>query len=126
MSEFQATVTGTVVTDVTTRTTALGHLVSSFRVAVNPRKFDRATSSWIDQESSYFAVSCWRQMGENAAASLRKGDPVVVTGKLRIRQWEEAGKQGTSVELEASAIGHDLARGVSSFERHRKTTEIAA
>lgn len=126
MSEFIATVTGTVVTDITTRTTPTGHLVTSFRVAVNPRRFDRATNSWIDQESSYFSVSCWRQMGENAAASLKKGDPVLIAGKLRIRQWEEAGKQGTSVELEASAIGHDLARGVSNFERHRKVTDLAA
>jgi len=126
VSEFNATVSGTVVTDVTSRTTSTGQLVASFRMAVNPRRFDRATNAWVDQESSYFQVSCWRQTAENVAISVTKGDPIVVTGKVRVRQWEDAGKSGTSVELEAMAIGHDLARGSATFTRNRRAAEMAA
>ena len=123
MSEFIATVSGTVVTDVTSRTTSTGQLVASFRMAVNPRRFDRTTNAWVDQESSYFQVSCWRQTAENVALSVAKGDPMLVTGKVRVRQWEDGGKSGTSVELEAMVIGHDLARGSATFTRNRRLVE---
>jgi single-strand DNA-binding protein len=54
------------------------------------------------------------------AASLSKGDPVVVHGRVRMRQWtSEDGRSGTAVELEASTAGHDLSRGVSRFTKSR-------
>jgi single-strand DNA-binding protein len=41
----------------------------------------------------------------------------VVSGRLKIRDWDNGERSGTSVEIEAAAIGHDLTFGTSSFER---------
>lgn len=60
-------------------------------------------------------MAAFRQLGENAKASLRTGDSVIVTGRLKIRNWESNGKHGTSVDIEADAIGHDLRWGTTAY-----------
>ncbi|MGH3490232.1 MAG: single-stranded DNA-binding protein [Actinopolymorphaceae bacterium] len=66
-------------------------------------------------------VVCWRALAENVAASLHKGEPVVATGRLRVEPWEkDDGRTGTSVEVEAQVVGHDLSRGTSAFRRTRR------
>ena len=71
------------------------------------RTADRCSSS----------VTCWRDLAGNAVASLRKGDPVVVTGRLSTRTYEKDGQTRSTCELEAVAIGPDLARGTAVFRR---------
>ena len=70
-----------------------------------------------DSASLFLSVSCWRTLAGNAVASLRKGDPVVVTGRLSTRTWEKDGQVRSSCELEAVAVGPDLARGTAVFRR---------
>ena len=62
-------------------------------------------------------VTSWRGAGENVFASLHKGQPVVVYGRCSTRNYEVNEQPRTSYELEATALGHDLFRGVTSFER---------
>ncbi|MGD9606123.1 MAG: single-stranded DNA-binding protein, partial [Leucobacter sp.] len=57
------------------------------------------------------------------AASFRKGERVIVSGRLRVRKWENDEKSGTSVEVEADALGHDLRWGVSRFEKRTGPAE---
>lgn len=111
MRETPVTVVGTLVSDMRPRRVGPdGTLVLNFRVACNERRFDSASESWVDGESLYLSASCWRRLAENAA-SLVKGDPVIVRGKLRTREWTtEQGERRSVVELEATAIGPDLAR----------------
>jgi single-strand DNA-binding protein len=67
----------------------------------------------------YLSVSCWRRLAENAA-SLVKGDPVIVRGKLRTREWTtEQGERRSVVELEADSIGPDLARCAVTVRKQR-------
>ena len=96
------------------------------RVAWNNRYPDRVTGEWRDGRTSFATVNCWRKMAENAAISLRKGQPVVVSGRLQVREYEDKeGKRRIAVDIEADAIGHDLSRGVAHFQRLRPPQEAA-
>jgi single-strand DNA-binding protein len=120
MQDVICTITGNAVTDVRAATTAGGHLRATFRLAATPRRYDQAAGRFVDRDTTWVTVVCWRQLAENVAASLHRGDPVVVVGKLRMREWEEGGVKHTLVEIEAGAVGHDLTRGTSSFSRVRR------
>ena len=101
---------GNVATEIRFNTTPEGIPVASFRLAATERKFDRETSRWVDGEVNWYTVSCWRALAENVANSVQKGDPVFVIGRL----------SGTSVDITADIVGHDLARGTTSFKRSAK------
>jgi single-strand DNA-binding protein len=120
MNEIPVTLVGNVVTDLSARVTPSGSEVASFRFASTARRYDRELGRWVDGSTSYVTVSCWRQLARNVVASVTKGDPLVVTGRLRVRSWERDDKRGVSVEVEASSVGHDLARGVTRFTRPQR------
>lgn len=89
----------------------------TFRLASNERRYHRERAEWIDGPTNWFTVNVFRSLGEHAKESFDIGDRVLVTGRLRVRQWENDGKNGTSVEIDAEALGHDVRWGVSRFER---------
>jgi len=120
VNDSYITLVGNAVTDVKLRATQGGVAFATFRMASNPRRFDRETARWIDGDPIFVTVVCWRAFAENVAESVTQGDPVVVTGRLRIKEWEKDDKRGNSVEIEATAIGHDLARGRAQFTRVRR------
>ena len=124
MNDIITTVIGNAVTDVSLRVTSSGTSVASFRFASNSRRFDKSTNSWIDQEPSYLSITAWSQLAENVALSVHKGQGLVVTGKLKVRQWQDADKSGTNVEIDATAIGHDLNRGTSEFTKVKRVSEF--
>src|SRR5689334_3773773 len=117
MNETITTIVGNVVDTPGRRKLDSGVSVTSFRVASTARRFDRVTNRWVDGESLFLKVTCWRALAENTAASLVKGDPVVVTGRLYTRLYEVADSRRAAYELEATAIGFDLNRGRGKFER---------
>ncbi len=109
------TIVGRVATDPTQAQTGGGVPVTNFRLASTHRRFDAVTQAWTDSGTNWFSVAAFRQLGENAKASLRTGDTVIVTGRLKIRNWESNGKHGTSVDIKADAIGHDLRWGTTAY-----------
>ncbi len=95
--------------------------VASLRLACTPRKFNPRTQTWSDGETQWYTVVCWRALGENVADSLRRGDPVVVHGRLELRKYVNGnGVEVEALEIDAAAVGHDLARGTSRFTRTPK------
>lgn len=94
-----------------------GRVVCNFTIAVNPQRFDQATGEWKDLNPLFLRVNCWQQMARNVAASLTKGDPVVVHGKFLVREYEVAGQSRTSNEIEAISIGPNLQFGQCRFDR---------
>lgn len=121
------TVVGRVATDPTQGQTRSGAPVTNFRLASTHRRFDDAAQQWVDGATNWYSVAAFRQLGEHAKASLRTGDSVIVTGRLRIRSWEANGKQGTSVDIDADAIGHDLRWGTTAYlPRTRANSATAA
>lgn len=111
------TVVGTIATEPRTHTTQSGITLCSFRVASGERRFDREKKIWVDGETNWFTVTAFRGLALNAHDSFHKGDRVIVNGRLRIRSWERDDRSGTSVEIEADALGHDLRWGVSQFSK---------
>jgi single-strand DNA-binding protein len=121
VNETYVTVVGNAVTGVTLRVTDGGTPMATFRVASTPRRFDREHNSWQDGPSSFYSVTCWRALAENAYASIKVGQPVLVTGRQRVRPWTgRDGRAGLSVEIDAVALGHDLTRGQTAFEKVRR------
>ena len=119
------TVCGNLVADPRYRRTDDGLDICSFRIGATPRRFDRATQAWVDGPTSWFSVTAWRALATNCAASLRRGERVVVQGRLRTRDWtSDEGRTGTSVEIDALAVGHDLTWGTTSFTRVVRTEKL--
>lgn len=111
------TISGFVATPPRHVVTETGLKITSFRLASNQRRFDRQKNQWVDGETNWYTVSTFRQLAENTATSVKKGERVIVTGRVRIRDWTGEQKSGTSIEVEADALGHDLTWGVSTFAR---------
>mgnify|MGYP000529421474 CR=1 FL=1 len=116
MSEI-ITVSGLVATTPRHLVTQDGLPITSFRMAASHRRFDRTANKWVDGETNWFTVTAFRQLAINAAGSVSKGERVLVTGKLRVRDWDNGERAGTSVEIEAEALGHDLTWGTGVFTR---------
>lgn len=117
MNDCTITVRGWLGADVVRRD-AGGVPVASFRLACTPRKFNRRTETWSDGETQWYTVSCWRGLAENCATSLRRGDPVVVHGRLQVRPYVNSNDvEVISFEIDAVHVGHDLSRGTSVFTR---------
>jgi single-strand DNA-binding protein len=111
------TITGLVATVPRHLVTTEGLSITSFRLASTQRRFDRSHERWVDGDTNWYTITTFRQLAINAAGSVSKGDRVVATGRLRIRDWENGERAGTNVDIEADALGHDLSWGTSSFSR---------
>jgi single-strand DNA-binding protein len=118
MNNTMMTIVGNVVDEPRLRITSRNKVaVANFRVASTPRRYDREQGRFVDEPTLYVNVSCWRSLAENVADSLRKGQQVIVTGRYNQREYEVNETKRIRYELEANAVGHDLTRGVSHFER---------
>jgi single-strand DNA-binding protein len=125
MHETYVTLTGWLGGNVDLRD-AGGVPVASFRVASTPRRYHRRTETWEDGDTQWYSVNAWRALGDNCAASLRRGDPVVVHGKLSAHSWtNKSGLEVTTFEVEAAFVGHDLNRGTSEFHRRKRPAEAS-
>ncbi|MEU5190626.1 single-stranded DNA-binding protein [Streptomyces klenkii] len=117
MNETLVTVVGNVATEPDYREAANGSSSARFRLAASVRRWDRSKEEWADAYTSFYTVWAWRALAANVVASLGVGEPVVVQGKLRIREEEREGKRWLSADIDAVSIGHDLSRGTSVFRR---------
>jgi single-strand DNA-binding protein len=106
--EITTTVVGNLAADPELRFIPSGAAVANFTVAQTPRTFDRDTNAWKDGETFWMRCAVWRDTAENVAASLHKGDRVVVTGKLKQRTYDKDGQSHTVVEMEVDEIGAAL------------------
>ena len=102
------TLTGIVATEPRQVVTTEGLAITTFRLASGQRRFDRPTNSWVDAETNWYTVSAFRLLAGNVARSVQKGQHIMVTGKLRLREWTSGERSGTSVEVAAESLGHDL------------------
>ena len=92
--------------------------VADVRVGVTPRV--KRGGEWVDGETTWYTVTAWRTLADNLRDSVRKGDPVIVHGRLRTESWQpEGGGTATTLLVDASLIGHDMNRGITHFIRKR-------
>ncbi|MFJ9242418.1 single-stranded DNA-binding protein [Streptomyces sp. NPDC101776] len=126
MNETMVCAVGNVATQPIYRDLAAGPSVR-FRLAVTARYFDREKSVWTAGHTSFFTVWANRQLATNVAASLSVGDPIVVQGRLKVRTEVREGQPNwSSADIDAVAIGHDLARGTSAFRRANRQETTAS
>lgn len=116
------TIVGVIATDPQTVGSDPATQLCTFRLASNDRRYNRDTNEWVSGPTNWYSVNAFRGLGEHAKASLRKGERIVVLGRLRVRNWETQEKRGTSVEVDAEALGHDLRFGTSVFTKLSKPT----
>ncbi|MFI0225014.1 single-stranded DNA-binding protein [Streptomyces lydicus] len=124
------TLVGNAATAVEHRQTTAGVTVARFRLAATSRRWDKAQERWTDGETSFYTVRSWRGLADNVAASVAVGEPLVVQGRLRLREGEQpperGGQRWFSAEVDAVAIGHDLSRGTAAFRRVVRAARAAA
>jgi single-strand DNA-binding protein len=109
--------TGYVGGDVSLREAATAQ-VADFRLASTPRV--QRNGEWEDGPTTWITVKAWRLLAKNVASSLRRGDPVIVIGRLRTSTWERDGQTYERLELDAVTVGPDLRRGQSTFHKNLK------
>jgi single-strand DNA-binding protein len=115
MAETVLHVVGHVGTDVDHRKVGDSTDLCTFRLATTPRRWDRDQRAYVDGTTTWFTVQCWRQLAVHVRDSIRRGDPVVVVGRLKTEEWTKDEVRNSRMYLEASAVGHDLTRGTSTF-----------
>lgn len=128
INEAQVFLAGYVATEPTFRMTTRSKPEAQMRVGFTPRRQDRDTGEWADGPTSFVSVLSWGRLATNVATCLRKGEPVVVMGRVHVRPYQaKDGTQRISVDVHANSIGYDLARGVAQFLRTRSSSgETAA
>jgi single-strand DNA-binding protein len=115
MSDTFVTFQGWVGNDVTHKRVGNAN-VANFRVASTPRL--KRKGDWADGDTTWYTVTAWRLLADNIAGSVKKGDAVIVHGRLRSEDWKrEDGQISTTLVVDASFVGHDMCKGTSAFLR---------
>lgn len=102
--ETVITVVGNLTADPELRFTPSGDAVANFTVASTPRTFDKQSQEWRDGDALFLRCNVWRAQAENVAEGMRKGDRVVVVGRLKQRSYEKDGQKRTVIELEGDEV----------------------
>jgi single-strand DNA-binding protein len=106
MPDNTVTLVGNITRDPELRFTPAGQAVATFGMAVN-RRYQK-NGQW-EEQTSFFNVTAWGTLGENASNSLHKGARILVSGRLEQRSWEtQEGDKRSVVEVVADEIGPSL------------------
>ena len=106
MPDNSVTLVGNITRDPELRFTPAGQAVATFGMAVN-RRYQK-NGQW-EEQTSFFNVTAWGTLGENASNSLHKGARILVSGRLEQRSWEtQEGDKRSVVEVVADEIGPSL------------------
>jgi single-strand DNA-binding protein len=99
--------------------------VATVRVGVTPRL--KRDGEWYDGETTWYSVTAWRTLADHLRDSVRKGDPLIVHGRLRSETWQPPeGPATVTLHVDALLVGHDLNRGITHFIKQRSERPAAA
>lgn len=116
MNDTYITLTGWVGSEVSLREVTGGATVATFRVASTSRRF--RNNEWSDGNTTWYQVKAWRRLADHVAASVNRGEPVVVHGRLEADVWKkEDGSVSTQLVVTATSVGHDLSHGTGAFTK---------
>lgn len=99
-----------------------GMAICQLSVVTNVRKKDG--DQWVDADTTWWRVTVFRQLAENVAESLTKGDEVIVVGKVKSRSWDDpkSGEKRTVFEVTADQVGAGLGRATCQVQRVQRTS----
>lgn len=118
MVESRMTITGNLTRDPQLRIgKTRGEPFAALAVAVNNRRLDKDSGQWVTTGTTYFDVLCFGACGANALRSFTKGDPVIVHGRFRLREWTSDTGPRVNATIDADAIGPDLTFGTAAYSR---------
>ena len=118
MADSVVTIVGNLTREPELRFTQGGRAVATLGLAVSRRY--QVNNEWQEQ-TSFFNVVAWGQLGENAAASLQKGTRVMVSGRLEQRSYDnQQGEKRSVVEVVADEIGPSLRWATANVERNER------
>jgi single-strand DNA-binding protein len=118
------TISGNITRDPELRFTPGGNAVTTFSIAVNRRVQDKSSSDWID-DVDFFNVVAWFRLAENCAESLKKGDRVIVSGRLSQRSWEDKeGVKKSFIEVVANNVGASLEFASCEIRKNPKAEPV--
>lgn len=121
-NDTQLVLIGNIVDDPELRFTPSGAAVAKFRIASTPRKFDKQTNAWVDEEALFLTCNVWRQPAENVAESLQRGMRVIVQGRLKQRSYEtKEGEKRTVFEVEVDEVGPSLQFATAKVTRANRS-----
>jgi single-strand DNA-binding protein len=116
------TIVGNLTKDPELRFTPSGQATASFGIAVNRRWQNRQTNQW-EEASSFFDVVAWGSLAENLAESVRRGDRVVVEGRLDQRHWENnQGEKRSKIEITANEVAPSLRWATVEISKNQRPT----
>ena len=102
--EALITVIGNLGSDAEFRKTPKGTPVTSFNIANTPRK--STNGEWVNGDTTWFLIFVWNYDAAGTATALRKGDKVLVTGRLQISKYTtKDGEERQSLEINADTVG---------------------
>lgn len=88
-------------------------------VAVNDSHYDRESEQWLTTDTTYYDLVCFGQIGANALASFKVGDPVLAVGRFRVRDWETDTGRGKSATITVDDLGPNVRFGTASLAKGR-------
>jgi single-strand DNA-binding protein len=122
MSGTTVTLVGNVTRDPEMRFLNSGVGIATFGVAVSKRRKNEA-GQWEDGETEFYDVVAWRELGENVAESITKGQRVVVVGRLSQRSWEtDDGQKRSKIEVVADEVGPSLRWATADVARVQRSS----
>ncbi|MEI2777648.1 MAG: single-stranded DNA-binding protein [Tetrasphaera sp.] len=117
MNESYLTVSGNLSTQPEGHTATNGAPFATFRMASNERYRD-ADGRYVDSHTNFYKIRVWNRLAQNVLASLKKGDPVVVHGKLRVKEFtRKDGIPGLAIEIDGYSVGHNLVQGTTTYTK---------
>lgn len=126
MKDIRTTVIGNATGDPRETQYPNGDISVMVRIAVNSRYYDQDINDYNDRKTEFVNVYARRALARNVLASVKKGQPLVATGRLGSTEWtDDDGKPFFSLTLNAETIGHDLTFGTSAFTKPAKAPKLA-
>lgn len=120
------TLVGNITDDPELRFTPSGSAVANFTIAVN-RRFKNQSGQWEDKLDGFFKCSCWRDMAENVAESLQKGQRVMVVGRLQQRSWDDQeGNKRSAFEIQVDEVGPSLRWATGQVQKSQRSSQQGA
>lgn len=86
-----------------------------FRVAASYGQM--VSGSWVNYDTLWFTAKAWGDLAEHLAQSFKRGDPVILCGRLGEEHWMRSGQRVSSMVLHLHCAGHDLTRGEAHYTK---------